>query len=209
MKTNNSKRILLLSLSFFNIMFGIFIGIAGLSIFFLVYDLASPGYYYRGFFMILSRLGIQLTSPIHDYYGDYGIFASFTSKYVTTFLAFFYSSIFLTAILYVLNQIRSILKISYSDTPFTMKASMSLKKIGTVILFVPMFFLILWFALYINMVSKSNFGPSFWNHWSWAIFFLKIALYCLYYAILGIFFFALGEVFNRGHQLKQENDLTV
>ncbi len=209
METINSKKLLRLSLSFFNILLGVFIGIVILFIVFSVFDLLNAHGHDRGFYLLLSRLSIDIPSPTHDYYGKVAIFNALADKYLTKIFRFLYSGIYLTGILYVLFKIIKILKLSCGETPFTESASSELKKIGIAIIFVPIMALVIWIFLFLNLTGGFKYRFYYGENWSLSVFALQVFMYWFYYAIIGIFFFALGEVFSRGLQLKQENDLTV
>ena len=202
MKNFKKRNIFILTYSFFNVLFGVFIGIIGLSVFLFVYDLFVPGHYYIGFYFLLSKLGISIPSLIISRIGV-TIFTTSANKLEIDLFSFFYIFIFCCAVLYSLAQIKFIIKSAIEDTPFMAKVCKSVKKIGLVIILTPLtLFLIEGFFLFVLLnVSIANKDLPF--------FLFKAFINWFYYGVVGVFFLAIGKVFESGSQLKQENDLTV
>ncbi|MEW6195362.1 MAG: DUF2975 domain-containing protein [Bacteroidota bacterium] len=209
MKKVFSKNIVSLCYYIFSILFGIFIGITILSIVLLAYDLLTPGFYFRGFYMLTKRLGIDFFTIIGSSFGGFGIFTSFTKDYIVSLLAFLYSSIFSLTVLYILYQLISIFKKSNQGFPFTLVIVKSIKRIGIAIICAPIVLIFLEALLVLNTIIKSKFYYGYIDYFLSPHIILRLFFEWLYYGIIGLFFLFMAEVFRRGLELQQENDLTV
>lgn len=206
----NQSKIISWSLSLFNLLLGVSTGLAILSIAFLIGDLFSNGYYYRGFYHLLSRIGINIIELIKDQnYIGYSLFTSFTNKIIITVTAFLYSSLVLSPIIYILLEIRKIIIPSLTQSPFSEQTTNSLKKIGLTIIIAPAILILYWMLLYFNMISNASYNTIYWEKFSVSIFVLKVFFFLFIYFVVGMFFLTLSNVFRKGYLLKQENDLTV
>jgi hypothetical protein len=202
MKSINKRNIFILTYSFFNILFGIFIGIMGLSVVLFIYDLFSPRHLFSGFYSLLSKLGISIPLLIPSRIGV-TMFATSANYFEIRFFAFFYTFIFFSAVLYSLIKIKFIIKSALVDTPFRSDVCKSVQKIGIILVLTPLIlFLVEGFLLFVLLeVRIANKDLSF--------FLFKAFINWFYYGVVGVFFLAIGNVFESGSQLKQENDLTV
>jgi hypothetical protein len=202
MKSISKRNIFILTYSFFNILFGIFIGIMGLSVVLFIYDLFIPGHLYSGFYSLLSILGISIPSLINSRIGV-TMFTTSVNYLEILYFIFFYTFIFCAAVLYSLIKIKFIIKSALVDTPFRADVCKSVKKIGLVIILTPLtLILVESFLLFVLLdVRIANKDLSF--------FLFKAFINWFYYGVVGVLFLAIGNVFETGSQLKQENDLTV
>jgi hypothetical protein len=209
MKTDYDKYILKTATVLFNILYGIFIGQGILLILFYVYDLLTPGYFLRGYYFVMWKLGLDITLPFISSLGQFNLFTSFSHEYTVSTLAFSYAFTYCAACLYSLKQVRSILKLACEDVPFKLVASRSIKNIGLAIIITPTILLLMGLMLFNNTISKSTMLYTYWTVNHLLSILLRVFFQWLYYAIIGAFFLVMGVAYKRGFKLQQENDLTV
>ncbi len=202
MKKVVSKNIIDLCYYIFNILFGIFIGIVVLSFVFFIYDLITPGYYYRGFYLLAKQFGLEFFTIFGSTYGGYVMFTSFQIDDLASVLAFFHSLIYSLAAMFVLYQLITIFKISQRVSPFNKTSFSAIRKIGYTIILTPLVIILIESIMVMTSLLKTNFNFRYVYLIFSPTFILKIFFNWFYYAAIGLFFLFIGEVFNKGYHLK-------
>lgn len=207
MKNSISKSVIKKLYYVFNIILGFSFGLTALSIIFYIIDIFTPGNYFFGYLQLLRKVGLDFkTFWGHDFYiGHY----LFKSEFLTTTFTFFYYFIFLASLFVVAFQMTSIFKKAIYEQLFLESTIISIKRIGLLIIFVPLILILIQVIIIFFLLPDFMYRYYPVSNWGIGMIIVRIFFSWFYYGIVGMFFFFIGEVIDKGYKLKIENDLTV
>lgn len=207
MKTSLNKSYLKTLHYIFKIILGFFFGLTALSIIFYVIDIFTPGNYFFGYYNLLYRVGLNFETFWGErfYIGHF----LFNSEFLASTFTFLYYFIYLASLLVIVFQMSSIFNKAYHEQLFLESSIISLKRIGLLIIFIPMILLIIQVMAVFFLIPGYRLKNHIVSYWGLDVLIVKIFFSWFYYGILGMFFFYIGEVIDKGYKLKIENDLTV
>jgi len=207
MKNNESKNFFFLSYSILNICWGIFLTVVIIYPIFTFWTLLKYNWINAQLVYLLERFGVFLPS----FYTTKGLdiylwgFSNYWLLGKTVhFLRF---ELLCGAIFYIITIFKSVMKNSLVGEPFKNENIMNIKKIGWIIIVIPLIILVIdtLYVLFIPLFHEFIFTKDS----NLLLRIISAIVHWLYYCGVGFILIGISEVFKAGTLLKQENDLTV